>query len=267
MWSSLEEAEFHDRGYVRLGAAFSVEQASRMVDVAWRELESNYGMSRSDRETWATLQPRTWKTTKSSRLFDPIGGPALREAIDGLLGSGTWDVPHEWGQVLVTFPQATEWTLPYTLWHVDFGYDDPVEPLTAVKIFAFFGSVPVHGGGTLIITRSHHLVQRFVASLDPEVLQDHRRTRSKFMSHDPWLRRLANPSDQDPDRTRHFMDDETDVTGIRAQVVELTGKPGDIVIAHPWLVHCVAPNTAQDPRFMRTKTVSHRARVMSDNME
>jgi len=50
------------------------------------------------------------------------------------------------------------------------------------------------------------------------------------------------------------MDGETIVEGVPLRVVELTGEPGDMVFCHPLIVHCVAPNRGQRPRFMRIKT-------------
>jgi hypothetical protein len=49
------------------------------------------------------------------------------------------------------------------------------------------------------------------------------------------------------------MDVETEIDGVPARVVELTGEPGDMVFCHPAIVHCVAPNRGAWPRFMRIK--------------
>jgi ectoine hydroxylase-related dioxygenase (phytanoyl-CoA dioxygenase family) len=49
------------------------------------------------------------------------------------------------------------------------------------------------------------------------------------------------------------MDGETIVEGVPLRVVELTGEPGDMVVCHPAMVHCAAPNRGTWPRFMRIK--------------
>ena len=82
--------------------------------------------------------------------------------------------------------------------------------------------------------------------------------RARFMAHAPWLKALASPTDGDPKRNARFMEADGDVKGIPARVVELTGEPGDVVLCHPMLLHCVAPNTADEPRFMRTATIKRR---------
>ena len=42
------------------------------------------------------------------------------------------------------------------------------------------------------------------------------------------------------------MDADTDVDGIPARVVELTGEPGDMAFCHPTIVHSVASNRGSE---------------------
>ena len=51
------------------------------------------------------------------------------------------------------------------------------------------------------------------------------------------------------------MGSDHDADGIPVRVVELTGRPGDVVLTHPWTLHHAAPNTASYPRMMRGKTL------------
>jgi hypothetical protein len=55
-----------------------------------------------------------------------------------------------------------------------------------------------------------------------------------------------------------FMDRDHDVGGITMRVTELTGQPGDVVLTHPWVLHCHAPNTGGYPRMMMTKNLYRR---------
>jgi hypothetical protein len=68
------------------------------------------------------------------------------------------------------------------------------------------------------------------------------------------------------DRIAAFMDRETTVEGVPLRVVELTGEPGDMVLCHPVMVHCVAPNQGTWPRLMRIKTqvLTHESRELRD---
>jgi ectoine hydroxylase-related dioxygenase (phytanoyl-CoA dioxygenase family) len=112
-------------------------------------------------------------------------------------------------------------------------------------------------GGTLVIARSHRIVSRFVDSQPAESRADFRSMRLRFMQHHPWLRALAS-AEYDSNRTKRFMDEDCDVDGVAVQVVELTGKAGDVVLTHPWLVHHVAYNGGTAPRFMRGKSIHRR---------
>ena len=108
----------------------------------------------------------------------------------------------------------------------------------------------------LVVSGSHRVVERFVATAPADVRADYRTCRLQFMQHDPWFRALARTDDPDPDRRARFMGSDHDADGIPVRVVELTGRPGDVVLTHPWTLHHAAPNTASYPRMMRGKTLN-----------
>ena len=159
---------------------------------------------------------------------------------------------------MVTFPFPNPdqaWVLPHHLWHVDFHYAIPTSgPPFGLKEFALFGDIGPRGGGTLLISRSHRMVAEFLLEQPEALRRDFRRTRLRFMGRHPWLAELARPGTE-PSRTRRFMDHDTDVNRITARVVELTGQAGDVALSHPWVVHHVAPNTSERPRFMRAQSL------------
>jgi len=45
-----------------------------------------------------------------------------------------------------------------------------------------------------------------------------------------------------------------DEDGIRLQVVETTGNPGDVILCHPFLYHAASQNHSGVPRFMCNRT-------------
>jgi hypothetical protein len=65
------------------------------------------------------------------------------------------------------------------------------------------------------------------------------------------------------------MDRETIVEGAPLRVVELTGRPGDMVFCHPLVIHCAAPNRGTRPRFVRIKTqvLTHEGRELRRKLE
>ena len=256
MLTADQRAAFEERGFLRLRNVFTDDEAGRMRGVVWRELERRYGVVEADRSTWTIETPSAMTTSKKHPAFDPIAGPALVDAADTLLGDRSWGRPKHWGQVMITFPQeGAPWTLPGRLWHIDFPYTDEPTPLFALKVFAFFGTVEPQGGGTLVVSGSHRVVERFVASTPPEARTDYRTCRLQFVKQDPWFRALAQTDDSDPDRNARFMASDHDDDGIPVRVVELTGAPGDVVITHPWTLHHAAPNRASYPRLMRSKAL------------
>jgi len=254
-----QRAEFDARGFVRFHAAFDAEDAARMRRVVWAELDRRYGITEHDPATWTIGMPSHMSTSKRHRAFAPIGGTVFQEAVDDLLGAGAWTTPAHWGQVMITFPErGAVWTLPSRLWHVDWSYANAPEPLFGVKLFAFFGDVEPRAGGTLVVTGSHRIVERFVGATPTEQRDDYRTCRLRFMRHDPWFGALGRADDSDPGRTARFMDHEHDIDGVAVRVVELTGRAGDIVLTHPWLLHHAAPNTGAFPRMMRGRNIDVR---------
>jgi hypothetical protein len=256
MLSVRQRDEFDDLGLFRISGAFSGDDAAAMRAVAWREMDRKYGIREDERATWTVERPSGLKNTKRHRAFDAIGNEVLTAAFDELISEGEWARPRTWGQVMVTFPNASQpWVVPHGLWHVDFRYDaSTTGPLFGLKVFAFFGDVAPRSGGTLVISRSHRVVSRFVDSLPQSVRADFRTMRLRFMDHQPWLRALATP-EYDTDRTARFMDQDGDVDGIAVRIVELTGAAGDVVITHPWALHHVASNAGRYPRLMRAQSI------------
>jgi hypothetical protein len=83
--------------------------------------------------------------------------------------------------------------------------------------------------------------------------------RAWFQRAHPSLAALSGHAPSPADRRAAFMADGVEIEGIRLRVVELTGEPGDIVFAHPTIVHCVSPNCGTWPRMMRIGSVQTEA--------
>ena len=45
------------------------------------------------------------------------------------------------------------------------------------------------------------------------------------------------------------------VQGVPLELIELTGRPGDVVLTHLHVFHSVSPNTATQPRQMLSKAI------------
>jgi hypothetical protein len=251
--SPIEIDRFHEDGYLVVRGAFARADALRMQAEWWAELAEVHGVRRDDRSTWRRVLPDL-RRAKASPGQQAIATPRVRGVIDDLLGVGTWRLPNDWGRAIATFPETGDWDVPSDGWH----WDSPVEwhrkRLEGLFVVSFIGEVVARAGGTLIIAGSPRLLTRHEAQLTADERRaDFRRQKDLFLRSHPWLAALGGKAASPRDRIATFMGAETDVDGIPARVVELTGEPGDMVFCHPAIVHSAAPNRGDQPRFMRIK--------------
>lgn len=232
-----------------------------MESRVWRWLERKYGARREDPASWAAAAVYGMQGMKREAVFDAIGSDTLCAALDELVGAGRWERPRDWGSFLVNFPSAGRWTVPSRVWHTDFDFRGPADPPRGALVFSFLSDVPAGAGGTLVVAGSQRLIARFVAARPAAGREKMKVTRTAFMASDPWLRELTSTEPAE-DRAERLMQPSL-VTGIPVRVVELSGEAGDVVIGHPWLLHCPAPNCGSTPRLMRVQRVRLAASAIS----
>jgi len=248
MLTQEQRQAFDEQGFVRVKGTFSPDEAEAMEARIWVALEQKYGVSRTEKATWTQIRGSGLQPLKKLAVFAAIGSNATVEVIDNLLGQGCWKKPNNWGQFLISSPTRQAWTVP-TGWHTDFGFLSPTDSVFGILMFSFLASVAPRGGGTAVLAGSHRLIRRFVLAHPGEFLSKMSRVRKAFLRSDPWLLALAS-ADEDPNRVQRFMETQHMIDGIGVRVCELTGEAGDVIIAHPWLVHTSAPNCGNRPRFM-----------------
>jgi hypothetical protein len=250
--------EFAERGVVRLSLVFSDDDGTAMREVVWQSWAARHGVDPRDPVTWLSVPQ--WKVlphAKRHPAFRAILGPLLVDVADTLLGRD-WTASTGFGNLLASFPDSDQWHLPGNgaLWHSDFGYTTPMQPLPALRVFAVFGETPASGGGTLLVAGSHRMIDRFVHDRPEIAARRAKEARSACHRSNPWLDELTRGRATDPARAARFMGTVTDVHGIPAQVVEACGQPGDVFVCHPWTIHCRPPNAGSGPRFLRSPTLS-----------
>lgn len=178
----------------------------------------------------------------------PVRGLFTRELMDAIVElAGGRSVRPMGGrpQYLVTMPNAEEWTVPPTIWHVDLPRL-PINCLVGIQVFTFLGDVVPRGGATLVVAGSHRL------------LNNGSRVRSKNIKK--RLRRLPYFQDlmskQSVDRERFLTESgsaqDPDAGDVPLRVVELCGRPGDVYLTDMRLLHTLAPNATDEPRVMLT---------------
>lgn len=248
MWTHEQHTAFAEQGFVRISGAFSRDEAAAMEAQVWDALARKYGAGADDPATWSRGSASGLQSLKQHPVFAPIGSAATREALDAVLGRGGWKRPRDWGQFLVSFPTSGGWTVP-TGWHTDFDFQASGEAVGGAMVFSFLADVAPGGGGTAVLAGSHRLIHRFVTTQAPALIANMARCRVAFMRSDPWLAALASDG-EDIGRVERFMAQEHRIAGIPVRVHELTGNAGDVILGHPWLLHSVAPNAGDRPRFM-----------------
>ena len=53
-----------------------------------------------------------------------------------------------------------------------------------------------------------------------------------------------------------MLDQDHEIDGITVRAVELTGRPGDVVVVHLSTFHGIAPNVGTKPRLMLGKVIN-----------
>jgi hypothetical protein len=224
-----------------------------MEDRVWRCLETR-GMQRDDAGTWQPGPVHHLQGVRADPVFGPILGSTTCAAVDDVLGAGTWKRPADAGQLLVTVPaRGRTWRVPAVLWHSDAHPLDPLDPPRGVWVFSFLNRVGPGDGGTLVIAGSPRVIARWAVTRPTLTTERMKVSRLAFYRSHPWLAALVREGDE-PARTQGLME-PADVDGLPVRVVELTGEPGDVVLAHPLISHCVAPACGTQPRMMRIARV------------
>lgn len=253
----LDTRREYDRcGHVVVRGAVPAEACARMRDALWSGLARAHGIRREAPETWKRGPVFGLQAVRKAGAFAGLASPAFGEAVDGLLGAGTWDPPAHWGEPLVSFPTEGPWELPAERWHLDFPVRGRLGPRFAVKAIALLDTLESGGGGTLLLEGSHHLVARRAEAAPGGDAGHSRDVRARLAREHAWLRALV--AGEGGDRVSRFMEEGAELEGVRLRVVEFTGEAGDVLFFHPWLFHNASPNCGTRPRLALGQTLPTR---------
>jgi ectoine hydroxylase-related dioxygenase (phytanoyl-CoA dioxygenase family) len=234
-------------GWMRVRAAFSVDEAAAMRSAAWRAL-ATVGIRRSDPSTWTRERPEHLQHLKDDPAFRAVGSARLLASIDTVLAGQTYAKPKNWGALFLAFPSQHAWNVPSGGWHADANYLSPLSPPAGVRTHALFGDVAARGGGTLIVSSSHRLIHQYFKDNPPPRGARGADYRKLLQGH-PYVRDLHIEGDAD-ERVARFIDRAEEHDGIPLRVVENTGAAGDVILLHPLVLHVATPNASNAPRFL-----------------
>ena len=243
---------FRVRGWMRVRAAFSVDEAAAMRAAVWCAL-AKVGIRQTDPSTWTKERPERLQHVKGDPAFRAVGSPRLLDAIDAALEGQPYETPKNWGAVFLAFPSHQTWSVPSHGWHVDANYLSAVSPAAGIRTHALFGDVGPRAGGTLIVSGSHRLVHKYFKDNPPAPGTRGAEYRKLLHAH-PYIGDLHSEGDAE-ERVARFIERVEEHDGVSLQVVENTGTAGDVILLHPLVLHVATPNTSDAPRFLLSGSV------------
>lgn len=225
---------FLTRGHVILRDCFAPEAAQTLTDRAWVRLG------------YDPRNPATWTETRIhmpvvERLDVRTWAPKVWDAVCELLGGeARVQQPVTWGDGFIVnlgIGADRPWEAPSPQvkgWHKDGDWfvhflDSPEQGLLTIVVWS---DIQPRGGGTFIACDSVPIVARFMAE------------------HPEGVRPGGFPFGEMISQCHDF--------------VEVTGKVGDVVLLHPYVLHTVSQNHLGVPRFITNPAVSLREPMRFD---
>jgi ectoine hydroxylase-related dioxygenase (phytanoyl-CoA dioxygenase family) len=194
-----------------------------------------------DDETQGHKPKQALKDIGKSQVFKSLLTPEVLDVAQQLVGGEAIRLWMPLTQLLFTPPNATEWVVPYSSWHLDVPRLGPLGA-PGVQMFTFVDTVAPGGGGTLIVAGSHRLLNDMGVIRSQEL--------KKRLKQYAYFRDLMDK--RVPDRSR-FMTETHYIDDVPLQVTELTGAPGDVFFTDLRLLHTIAWNASPKPRLMVTQ--------------
>ncbi|MGW4936107.1 phytanoyl-CoA dioxygenase family protein [Streptomyces sp. NPDC004166] len=209
-------------GFVKIEGAFPPRVAEGCARLLWKET----GYDPDDPGTWK--DPVHWVSAMAQGPFAAAANsPALHEAFDLLCGERRWQPRYVLGSFPLRFPHEEEpddagWHIEgsylpegATLWHTNLWSKD-----RALLMLFLFSEVGEEDAPTRIRVGSHLDV--------PPVLEPYGERGASFMELGP----------------------KVDAASAHRPIDYATGRPGDVYLCHPFLVHAAQPHHGTRPRFM-----------------
>jgi len=226
--SDAQVEHFLDKGYVVLEHCFDAEQAAPVVDRAWERL----GVDRDDPSTWD--RPRVHLPSVEHVDAEEFAPTAFAAACQLLGGRERVETPWRWSDGIIANLGVgadrpfEEPSAEVGGWHKDGDFfrhflDSPEQGLLTIVLWT---DVLSRGGGTFVATDSVGVVARFLAEHPEGVLPEE-------LQQTPLIRECH-------------------------EFTELTGKAGDVVLMHPFVLHATSQNVLLAQRLITNPPLSLR---------
>ncbi|MEM7531041.1 MAG: phytanoyl-CoA dioxygenase family protein [Chloroflexota bacterium] len=230
---------FETKGLLHLESFLPLETVNVAQDYIRRLAEKEGAWQDGAWQLSATSARPNFTKPISKAKFEILSTPEMMAAIQSLV-SGQALEPGGKPSLLFTLPQNKPWTMLQS-WHTDC----PRQPhggIPGVQMFTFLDTVMPRGGGTMVVTGSHRLVNdgTFVRSKD---------IKKRLRKYEYF----GNLTKRDWLSPEHFLSTSGSVGDVELQVVELHGEPRDVYLMDLRLLHTISTNTANIPRLMVTQ--------------
>ena len=150
-FSEDQHRHFFRDGFVHLPRVVPTDEIGDMNERLWSLLERR-GQTRDDPSTWNSLGGSRLKAMRKADRA-PTDNPVLREVLDTVFGDSNWGSGQNWAQVLLTWPDCMQWTVPKSVWHVDSPHGN-LGSVRGVNVLLMVSAVEAGGSRNCVVRRA-----------------------------------------------------------------------------------------------------------------
>jgi hypothetical protein len=226
MLADEQVTQFIEDGFVKVEQAFTEETAAACRAILWRET----GCDPDDPATWTKPVIRIRRHSEEPFLV-AANGPRLTAAFERLVGPGPWAPRGGIGTFPIRFPSPVP--PGDDGWHLDASLQGDAD-------LGDYANYRVN-----VASKGRALLMLYLFS---ETGENDAPTRIRIGSHLDVARLLA-PYGEDGLTMTEISTLAVPATEHRP-VTFATGRPGDVYLCHPFLVHAAQPHRGSRPRFL-----------------
>lgn len=229
-------------GFAHLKQGMSLQVTESIAANVWNYLES-VDLYRDRKETWPNGRPVRGPLFRAIRDYEglnPLFPNTFEEGMASLIGSELRVIQEL--ILYMTFPTANrdlaKWRVPWAGWHNDFT-GDGTGRTPGYLAFVLLTDTETCGGSPVFLAGSHRLSE-VIAPQHASAIMKQLSKKSTLLER-LWDRREGAPGASVGERCT--------VDGVELEVLEMTGKAGDVFLLNGLLLHAPTENERVDARL------------------
>ena len=229
-------------GYAQLRQGVSGDVVASVVSHLWNDLES-VDVHRDREESWPIGRPLRGPLFRAIRDYEGLNPLFSKEFEEGMvsLSGSELRVIQEF-ILYMTFPTAkrdlAQWRVPWAGWHNDFT-GDGTGRTPGYLAFVLLNNIETCGGSPVFLAGSHRLSE-VIAPQHASAIMKQLSKKSTLLER-LWDRRPGAPG--------ACVGERCTVDGVELEVLEMTGKAGDVFVINGLLLHAMTENERPDVRL------------------